>query len=67
MSIIERVLEPNSTETPTCICGKDMRLAKIRAVAVDTETRDFDCECGHLMKLMIWTDQMLSPMANQSA
>jgi hypothetical protein len=67
MSIIERVLEPNSTETPTCICGKDMRLAKIRAVAVDTETRDFDCECGHLMKLMIWTDQVLSSNFVKSA
>jgi hypothetical protein len=44
-----------------------MRLAKIRAVAVDTETRDFDCECGHLMKLMILTDQVLSSNFVKSA
>jgi hypothetical protein len=62
MASIEHVLEPNSAETPTCICGKDMRLAKIvpHPIAVDTETRDFACDCGHLMKLMIWTDQVLS-------
>jgi hypothetical protein len=62
MALIEHVLEPNSPETPTSICGKDMRLAKIvpLPIAIDTETRDFDCDCGHLMKLMIWTDQVLS-------
>jgi hypothetical protein len=62
MALIEHVFEPNSVETPTCICGKGMRLAKIvpHPIAVDTETRNFDCDCGHLMKLMIWTDQALS-------
>jgi hypothetical protein len=62
MAVLDYVLEPNLVETPTCICGKGMRLAKIvqHPIAVDTEMRDFDCDCGHLMKLMVWTDQVLS-------
>jgi hypothetical protein len=58
MSTIERVLEPNSTETPTCICGKDMRLTKVQqhAIAEDAETRQFDCDCGHRMMLAVWKD-----------
>ncbi|MGC1466908.1 MAG: hypothetical protein WA792_14370 [Pseudolabrys sp.] len=58
MSIIERVLEPNSTETPTCMCGKDMRLAKVERhlIAEHAETREFDCSCGHRMRLARWTE-----------
>ena len=40
MALIEHVLAPNSAGTPTCICGKGMRLMKIvpHPIAVDTET-----------------------------
>ena len=31
MTRLERVLEPNSTETPECICGRDMVLVSARA------------------------------------
>jgi hypothetical protein len=56
MSIIERVLEPDSTETPTCICGNDMRLARVEphGSIQDAETREFDCGCGHRLKLVLW-------------
>jgi len=56
MSIIERVLEPNSTDTPTCVCGDDMRLAKVEPHGFidDAETREFDCRCGHRLKLVLW-------------
>jgi hypothetical protein len=41
----------------TCICGEDMRLEKVEAhpIADDSETRHFACECGHVMRLMVWT------------
>jgi len=57
MSIIERVLEPDSTDTPTCVCGDDMRLAKVEPHgSIDhAETREFDCRCGHRLKLVLWT------------
>ncbi len=53
MSLIERVLEPDSTETPTCKCGKDMRLVKIEPRSEEAETRDFDCNCGRRMVLAV--------------
>jgi len=57
MSIIERVLEPDSTDPPTCVCGDDMRLAKAEPHgSIDhAETREFDCRCGHRLKLVLWT------------
>ena len=58
MSLIEQVLEPNTTATPTCVCGQDMRLEQTtpHALAEDVETREFGCDCGHTMKVMVWKD-----------
>lgn len=58
MTRLERVLEPNSTETPECICGRDMVLVSARAhpIANRAQTREYTCECGHRMHLAVWTD-----------
>ena len=56
MSKLERVLEPNSEETPTCMCGEDMNLAKVQPqpISDDAETREFHCYCGHVLRLAVW-------------
>lgn len=56
MSKIERVLEPGSTETPTCICGEDMVLARVQPqpISDNAVTREFHCRCGHILKLAVW-------------
>jgi len=58
MSRLERVLEPDSTETPECICGKDMVLESVRShsIAEGAELRDYSCECGHRLRLAAWKD-----------
>jgi hypothetical protein len=58
MSKLERVLEPNSGETPTCICGDDMFLARVQPQPISdmAETREFHCHCGHVLKLAVWKD-----------
>jgi hypothetical protein len=57
MSKLERVLEPNSPETPTClVCGEDMYLARTlpSSVSADAETREYHCYCGHVLRLAVW-------------
>lgn len=56
MANIERVLEPGSTETPTCMCGEEMYLARAqpRPITVNAETREFHCHCGHVLRLAVW-------------
>jgi hypothetical protein len=56
MSKIERVLEPHSTETPTCICGDEMFLARVQPepISADAEMREFHCHCGHVLRLAVW-------------
>lgn len=58
MSNIEHVLEPGSAKMPVCLCGHDMRIDKIEphAADADTELREFSCDCGHTMKLMMWKE-----------
>jgi hypothetical protein len=56
MSKLERVLEPNSTETPTCMCGEEMELARKQpqSISEHAETREFHCRCGHVLRLAVW-------------
>jgi hypothetical protein len=58
MSRLERVLEPNSTETPECVCGADMVLERVRphSIVEGAEIRDYKCDCGHQMRLAAWKD-----------
>jgi hypothetical protein len=56
--IIERLLEPGSTELPICRCGAEMKLADgDRAAAThETEIRVFKCSaCEHEMRLTVWS------------
>jgi DNA-directed RNA polymerase subunit RPC12/RpoP len=58
MASMDSVLAPGSAERPTCLCGREMRLAKIEPhlTASDTELRTFQCpRCSHELRLMIWT------------
>jgi hypothetical protein len=48
MTSLERVLEPNSTETPECI--------RPHTIVEGAEIRDYKCDCGHQMRLAAWRD-----------
>jgi hypothetical protein len=53
--MIERLLEPGSTELPACQCGCEMTLARLEAKADDTRLKIFECSaCGREMRLMVW-------------
>jgi len=56
MAKLERVLEPDSNETPTCMCGEEMHLARVQPqpISADAETREFHCHCGHVLRLAVW-------------
>jgi len=55
--MIERLLEPGSTELPACQCGREMTLARLEAKADDTRLKIFECSaCGREMRLMVWDD-----------
>jgi hypothetical protein len=56
MAKLEQVLEPHSTETPTCMCGEEMVLARVQPqpISRDAETREFHCHCGHVLRLAVW-------------
>ena len=59
--LIERLLEPGSIETPVCLCGTEMRLAKadVPASAHETEIRTFRCAvCEDEMRLTVWIGLM---------
>jgi hypothetical protein len=56
--IIERLLEPGSTELPICRCGAEMQLAggDRPAATHETEIRVFRCRaCEHEMRLTVWS------------
>jgi hypothetical protein len=54
--MLERLLEPGSTETPNCMCNSIMRLARTEAADRDTEIRIFQCpKCEHELRLTVWT------------
>jgi len=53
--MLERLLEPGSTEKPSCICNSEMRLARTEAADRDTEIRIFQCPaCDHELRLTVW-------------
>jgi hypothetical protein len=63
--MIERLLEPDSTELPYCHCGTEMFLANTDRTQQDAHLKTFECAaCGREMRLMVWgmpvsqTDQL---------
>jgi hypothetical protein len=57
--VIERLLEPGSTELPICRCGVEMELvdADQPATAHETAIRIFKCRaCEHEMRLTVWSE-----------
>ena len=60
MSVIERLLSPDSTELPDCRCGTEMALMPSEAsrVAVDVQIRVYKCPaCGHELRLTVWATE----------
>ncbi len=56
--MIERMLEPGSTDLPGCRCGAEMELRRIEKRQNDTELKFFRCpKCRHEMRLMIWSEE----------
>ena len=57
--MIERLLEPNSTELPTCQCGSEMRLRTVERRTADSQLKVFSCaDCEREMRLMMWTSDV---------
>jgi hypothetical protein len=55
--MLERLLEPGSTELPDCVCGTQMRLEKTQAAQDDTEIRIFRCpRCQRELRLTVWCE-----------
>jgi hypothetical protein len=55
--MLERLLEPGSTELPSCMCGSEMRLERKQAAQHDTEIRIFQCpRCRHELRLTVWCE-----------
>jgi hypothetical protein len=55
--MLERLLEPGSTELPVCVCRTGMLLARTEASHVDTEIRIFQCpNCQHELRLTVWRE-----------
>ena len=62
--MIERVLEPGSTELPGCKCGADMTLERVERKPNDTELKIFRCpSCRHEMRLMVWSEETVDAVA----
>ena len=56
MRSLENLLTPESTDTPECRCGAELRLDKTKPLA-DTEIRIFKCDtCQHELRLMVWRE-----------
>jgi hypothetical protein len=56
--MIERLLEPGSTERPLCNCSKEMILVRTEVKSADTQLRIFECpSCKREMRLMVWSDE----------
>jgi hypothetical protein len=55
--MLERLLEPGSTDLPACVCGAEMRLERTQAAQDDTEIRIFQCpRCQHELRLTVWCE-----------
>ena len=61
----ERLLEPESTDVPTCRCRKDMRYDNLESRSADALVKIFRCDdCGHELRLMIWADTVLDTVGS---
>jgi hypothetical protein len=56
MSVLERLLKPDSTELPDCRCGKKMAIDRIELIPdSDARVRFYQClYCGSEMRLTVW-------------
>jgi hypothetical protein len=57
----ERLLEPDNTELPDCVCGVAMGVsgAEPSPNQIDAVIRIYKCEaCGHQMLLTVWGDEI---------
>ncbi len=55
LATLEHVLASPDTDMPTCVCKNDMRLAAVKPLPFDgTELREYECDCGHQLHLMVW-------------
>ena len=57
MNKIERLLEPGSTDLPTCRCGYEMYFASMEAVErhADCSIKVYRCgACQHELRLTVW-------------
>ena len=57
MAAMKTVLAPGSNQTPTCLCGQEMRLRRTEThpAAEDTEVRRYNCNaCDHEMRVMVF-------------
>ena len=60
--MIERLLEPNSTELPNCHCGSEMKLARTERKSPDSQLKIFACPaCQREMRLMVWGEDIAGP------
>jgi len=56
--MIERLLDPDSTELPTCQCGSEMMLKTIERRTADSHLKIFACaNCEREMRLMVWNTE----------
>ena len=57
MQMLERLLEPESTELPNCACGKVMTLERTQRANSDTEIKIFGCSsCDRELRLTVWIE-----------
>jgi hypothetical protein len=55
VSKFERLLMPESTELPECLCGSEMKIIKSDAIGSDGEVRTYRCpQCEHELRLTMW-------------
>jgi predicted SprT family Zn-dependent metalloprotease len=53
--MLERLLEPGSTDVPSCVCGAQMNFERTKVSDADTSIKVFRCShCGHEMQLTVW-------------
>ena len=60
--MFERLLEPDSTELPSCQCGSEMHMAELRTGTGDALVKVFECAaCHREMQLMVWNRVPTTP------
>ena len=55
--MLERLLEPGSTELPKCACRSETHHERTQVVTGDTEIRIFRClNCNRELRLTVWSE-----------